>query len=238
VAEPALPVFYDPAAGPDGGVLDADESHHCFHVLRLRAGDALAVVDGKGMRCEGFLRESNAKKCLYEVRRVVVAEKHPYHLHVALAPPKNADRFAWFLEKAVEAGVDEVTPLACERSVRTRLGEARLHKIAAGAMKQSQKAFLPKLHPLTPFAQLVEESHAGCKYVCSMDGAAPALAELTACRDSLFLIGPEGDFSAGERGLAEGHGFTALSLGRSRLRTETAGVYVCSMISFVHALAG
>jgi 16S rRNA (uracil1498-N3)-methyltransferase len=237
VAEAAFPVFYDPAAGPDGGTLDAAESHHCFHVLRLRPGDALAVVDGRGLRHEGLLRECGPEKCTYEVRRTVAAGTRPYRLHVALAPPKNAERFEWFLEKAVETGIDEVTPLACERSVRNRVSAARLHKIMVGAMKQSQQAALPRLHPVTAFGQLVERNGAAAKFICSMDGAAPRPAELKNCRDSLFLVGPEGDFTAGERGLAERHGFMALSLGRSRLRTETAGVYVCSMVSFVHALA-
>lgn len=228
--------------------LGPEESRHAVGVLRLRAGDAVQLTDGRGLWCGAeVMPGSTAKECC--VRIVSREENHgrrPYKLHVAIAPTKNTDRYEWFLEKATEIGIDRITPIQCDHSERKVLRRDRGEKIVLSAVKQSLKAYAPQLDELTPFREFIA-SAAGEgtpiykeRFVAYCDEGAPladrvglfqAMSGAAAAdrREFCVLIGPEGDFSPEEIALARGAGFVPVTLGESRLRTETAGVMVAAM---------
>jgi 16S rRNA (uracil1498-N3)-methyltransferase len=180
----------------------------------------------------GVIADPNPKKCRVEITRITRDfEKRDYHLHVAIAPPKSADRFEWFLEKAVEIGIDEITPLLCEHSERRKLNAGRVEKIIVSAMKQSLKAYMPVLNNLTNFETFCEKTFKGEKFIAHCDGDQKMFFgnELNIGSEYVVLIGPEGDFSPGEINIAKTNGYREISLGNSRLRTETAGVVACTI---------
>lgn len=206
---------------------DEEESRHLSAVLRHKIGDKMRLTDGKGRFYEAELTEMGKKQAVARILSTTEAPpERPARLHLAVAPTKNIDRFEWFLEKAAELGVDTVTPLLCKRSERDSLRTDRLEKVLVSAMKQSLRAWLPQLNPLTPYKQLVSGAAEPQKRIawCS-DAPVPHLkTRLNPAQDALILIGPEGDFSPEEVELALQHGFEAVSLGSARLRTETAAL--------------
>jgi 16S rRNA (uracil1498-N3)-methyltransferase len=217
--------------------LPQDESYHAIRVLRLRLGALIHVVDGSGGFYEAKIQtEDSASVALLIIKEQQNYGARNFHLHLALAPTKNTDRFEYFLEKAVEIGVDEITPITCEHSERFKLRMDRLERIVISAMKQSYKAFKPKLNALTDFSSALEnvEGLNGLAHCADIPrvpikqflyGFGHRANDLSG-RINVF-IGPEGDFSPDEINAAEGRGFTGISLGSSRLRTETAGVVAC-----------
>jgi 16S rRNA (uracil1498-N3)-methyltransferase len=213
--------------------LDKSESHHCIHVLRKIKGDVITIIDGKGNFIEGEIITANSK----QVEANIISQKlqsqnlTPF-LHIAIAPTKNIDRFEWFLEKATEIGISEITPLLCRHSERKTLNDERCHKIILSAIKQSEKAWLPKLNPLQTFSSFISQEHTAEKLIahCNED-VKLQLKDFESAQNILVLIGPEGDFSKEEIASASEKGLKNLSLGNSRLRTETAGVYVCAAVS-------
>lgn len=212
-------------------VLPEDESLHCTRVLRKTAGSEIKITDGKGSFFDAHITEPHPKHCKVEIDRKELWVK-PWNgiLHLAVAPTKNMERMEWLVEKITELGVDMVTPLLCRYSERKELKPARLEKIMVSAMKQSQKALLPALNPLTPFSVFVERSFQGEKLIAHCyDGEKKTLRQ--ACisgKDMLVMIGPEGDFSEEEVALALKKEFTPVTLGDTRLRTETAALLACS----------
>ncbi len=213
--------------------LTPEESWHCTKVLRFKTGDEIGLIDGKGNFYEGQLSVVNEKKCVANITfGPRVQNKHPYYLHLAIAPTKNIDRMEWLIEKAVEIGVDEVTFVRCKNSERTVIKEDRLIKIAESAVKQSLQAFIPKINPLTNFADILKIK-ADNKFIahCEEETKQHLKSFDLKNKNSLVLIGPEGDFSTDEIRLAETSGFTGISLGENRLRTETAGIYACNVFS-------
>jgi 16S rRNA (uracil1498-N3)-methyltransferase len=207
--------------------LDEEESRHLLSVLRRKIGDRLDLTDGRGFFYEAELAEVGKR---YALARIVaqraVLPAHAARLHVAIAPTKNMERFEWFLEKATEIGVGEVTPLLCQRAERDTIRLDRLEKILVSAMKQSLRAQLPKLNELTRFQDFVKKSSAVQKHLawCS-DEPLPHLAtQFSPDKNTVVAIGPEGDFSPEEVRLALENGFGGVSLGAARLRTETAGL--------------
>jgi 16S rRNA (uracil1498-N3)-methyltransferase len=171
-----------------------------------------------------------------EVTKTIVGfGKRNHYLHLAVAPTKNTDRFEWFLEKATEIGVDEITPILCEHSERKVIKDDRLEKVVISAMKQSLKAYLPKLNPLTPLKDLLNAEFEGKKFIahCYDLDKRELKNELTESSSHLVLIGPEGDFSEEEIQLAITQQFIPVSLGESRLRTETAGVVACHTVNLL-----
>jgi 16S rRNA (uracil1498-N3)-methyltransferase len=218
-------------------VLDETESKHAIRVLRLNAGDKVQVVDGGGGFYTAEIAESHPKKC-----KLSILESHEkfgkrkFKLHIAIAPTKNNDRFEWFLEKATEIGIDEITPILCEHSERKTIKPDRLEKILISAMKQSVKAYLPKLKPMVPFNDFIHKNDASQKYIAHCnDGEKPHLKnEIEKKENVIILIGPEGDFSMEEVEEAKINGFREISLGPSRLRTETAGVVACHIVNLVN----
>ncbi len=227
-------IFYTPDITDKFYQLNEEESRHCIKVLRLKEDDTIYLIDGKGTLFTAKIIDAHHKHCTVEcIDKQTDFEKLDYELHIALAPTKNIDRTEWFLEKCTEIGIDEFTPLLCEHSERKVIKPARLQKVITSAVKQSLKAFHPKLNELTKFNELVTTPFNGDKYIAHCyKGKKPHLKTLCRAKSKcLILIGPEGDFSPLEVELAKANGFKEISLGNSRLRTETAGVVACNIVS-------
>jgi 16S rRNA (uracil1498-N3)-methyltransferase len=227
-----LSLFYQPGIPAGVHYLDQDESRHATKVLRLRAGDALTLTDGKGGWYTAEIVNPEFPKCTFRILESRQSKRPEFYRHIAIAPTKNADRTEWFVEKAVELGIDEISFMLCQTSERRTLNLSRIEKIAVSAMKQSQQMWLPKLSPLQPFADLIK-SNADQKYIAFVDRENPLhlKAVVRPGAHCLVLIGPEGDFSIEELQLAAHTGFQKVSLGINRLRTETAGLAACHILN-------
>ena len=232
-------IFYSKNIQGNSGFLDEIESHHCIKVLRLKTGDKVCIVDGKGGYFEGIISIADHRACVIEITKTQTGfGKRNFMIHIAIAPTKNIDRFEWFLEKATEIGIDEITPVVCQRSERKILKEERLEKVISSAMKQSIKAYRPVLHSLTMLEKFIDSQHDGNKFIAHcMDGERHELIKVKPVGNRfIILIGPEGDFSEKEIKLAIAKEFLPTSLGSGRLRTETAGVVACQVISDLMAI--
>lgn len=218
--------------------LDEDESAHCAKVLRLRPGEIISVIDGCGHIYDAELTLCEKKCCGATITRIESdVYIRPYRNHVAIAPTKNIDRFEWFVEKAVEFGIDEITPLLCDHSERKILKIDRLQKIVISAVKQSGNVIMPVVNELTPYKDFVTKCESSCKMIAHCEPQEKKFFTQNAAdaKDFCTLIGPEGDFSDNEIALALDNGFRPTSLGNTRLRTETAGVAVCAFLAEVFA---
>jgi 16S rRNA (uracil1498-N3)-methyltransferase len=230
-------LFYTPELLGEYHTLDEQESKHCIKVLRLNNGDHIQLTDGKGNLFKAELISANKRRC--EVRIVETLKefgKRDYRIHLAVAPTKNINRYEWFLEKATEIGIDDITPLFCLRSERKIVRTDRLEKIIISAMKQSIKAYHPVLHKPLSFKDFIKNDLYGEKYIAYVEeGEYPSLKSLyTPDKDVVVLIGPEGDFSPEEVKMAVDNGFSIVNLGESRLRTETAAVVACHTIALLN----
>ena len=217
--------FYTPE--PMSGVLPDDEAAHALRVLRLTEGDEIFLMDGCGTFYRAEITEATKKQCGYRIVQTLPQKPQwKGHLHLAMGPTKNMDRTEWVAEKATEIGFDELTFLDCRFSERRVVKNERIEKIMISAMKQSRKAELPKLNSMMPFAEFIRQSFTGGKYICHCyDERLPLLRDcLQMGEDAVVLIGPEGDFCIEEVREAEALGFQSVSLGKSRLRTETAAL--------------
>lgn len=219
--------------------LPADESAHCARVLRMKEGEHITLTDGKGRFYEAELTLVSQKRCLFNILQTTMPEPlWTGHLHVAMAPTKNMDRVEWFAEKATEIGFDELTFLNCRFSERKVIKPERVEKILVSAVKQSLKPSKPILNDMTDFVHFVKQKHSGQKFIahCYNDmGDKPFLKEiLRPGEDALVMIGPEGDFSREEVELAMSFGFQPISLGQSRLRTETAALVACHLMNIIN----
>ena len=218
--------------------LPQEEAQHSVRVLRMKEGDEILITDGKGSFYDATITNAHQKHCIVEIKNEEKAPKHwNFNLHIGFAPTKNMDRVEWFAEKATEIGIDHLTPLLCFHSERKQLKNERLEKILVSAMKQSQKALLPQLDEMISFAEFVKQPFHGLKLIAhcyNNDNSKKSIKEVyQAKEDVLILIGPEGDFSEEEVKIALGNGYRSVSLGESRLRTETAALVACHSI---HAL--
>lgn len=228
-------LFYTTNINGNLAELDAEEARH-LKVLRKQIGDVLYFVDGIGGFYKAEILNLGKKGCTLSILDHTEAyNQRKSYLHIAIAPTKNIARLEWFLEKATEIGVDEITPILCEHSERKNIRIDRLNKIMVAAMKQSVKAYLPKLNDLTPFDIFFEkkENTSEQKFIayCN-DESLGDLKEMARPNVSqIILIGPEGDFSTKEIHKAKVSGFQGVSLGESRLRTETAGVVACTILN-------
>lgn len=232
-----MQIFYTPDI-QDKPELPEEESGHCIRVLRLGEEDEILLTDGKGTFYKAAIVQPHPKHC--GVRIVDQWQQEalwPFYLHIAVAPTKNMDRMEWFCEKATEIGVDEITCLNCRFSERREIKPARLEKILVSAMKQSQKARLPQLNGMTDFKKFIAQPFDGRKFIAHCEEEdKPVLKKIYRPRENaLILIGPEGDFSPEEIDLAKAHGFEPISLGESRLRTETAALVACHTIHVLNA---
>lgn len=227
--------FYDPEVN---GELPQEEAHHAVKVLRLQVGDEIKLMDGKGTFYRAVITAASGHRCAYRIEETL-PQKPAWqgHLHLAMAPTKLMDRVEWFAEKATEIGFDELTFLDCQFSERRVIKTERIDKILVSAMKQSHKAWKPKLNKMLRFHDFIKQEHEGDKFIChcyedeefSLDK--PLLMDvLRPGVETTVMIGPEGDFSIDEVRLALQHGYRSVSLGRSRLRTETAALVAVHMM--------
>jgi 16S rRNA (uracil1498-N3)-methyltransferase len=232
-------VFYLPEAEIGLVNLPEEESKHCVRVLRMQSGDKVCVTNGKGLLMDAELYDPNPKRCVLKVSKARQGSDFwPFYLHIAIAPTKNIERIEWFLEKVTEIGVDEITLFSSSHSERKIVRPDRLEKIIVSAVKQSIKSRIPKLNDLLSFNKLVKQEFAGMKYIAWIDDSIQEtlVKDYQAGESVLILIGPEGDFSNEEVVLARQNGFKPISLGRSRLRTETAGLVACQTIQLINQL--
>ena len=225
-------VFYTPDIQSQAE-LPEEEAAHAVRVLRLQTGDEVTLTDGKGNFYRAEISTATTKRCLVNILETIPqAPLWSGHLHIAMAPTKNMDRMEWFAEKATEIGINAITCLNCRFSERKEIKPARLEKILISAMKQSQKATLPELNGMTDFRTFVSLPFAGRKFIAHCEEGVKPLLKQTyhPGENALVLIGPEGDFSPEEIALALKCGFEPISLGESRLRTETAALVACHTI--------
>lgn len=229
-------VFYAPdiQTNPE---LPEEEAVHAIRVLRLQTGDEVTLTDGKGNFYRAEISTATHKHCLVNVQKALPQDPlWEGHLHIAMAPTKNMDRTEWFVEKATEIGFDELTFLNCRYSERKVIKTERIHKILVSAIKQSLKARLPQLNEMTDFNRFIRQPFTGQKFIAHCyEGEKQLLKDsLQRGEDALVLIGPEGDFSEQEVQEALAHGFRPISLGPSRLRTETAALVACHLMNLAN----
>lgn len=230
-------IFYSPNVSADNTCLDATESWHCIHVLRLSKKDTIHIIDGKGGLYTAEITDPNPKCCgLRVVESIKDYGKKKYAIHIAIAPTKNINRFEWFLEKATEVGVDQITPLLCQRSERKTLNMERLERLLVAAMKQARQAFLPTLNRMIPMEEFLfgDQPDKGFIAHC-MKGPQRLLKESYMPEENaMVMIGPEGDFTREEIEAAKEKNIQEVSLGPGRLRTETAGLVACFTINLLN----
>ncbi|WP_430811819.1 MULTISPECIES: 16S rRNA (uracil(1498)-N(3))-methyltransferase [unclassified Carboxylicivirga] len=230
-----MELFYDPEFTGQG-ILNEAESKHCINVLRHQVGDEITVANGKGQYYKCRIAQAHPKKCALELIETTHFDKPTHSLHLAVAPTKSIDRFEWLIEKAMELGLDEITPLLCHHSERKKVRTDRIERVVIAAMKQSLKAHLPKINELTPFDTFLKSKDNTTGYIAHCYNSEKQALK-TAYRphsDCIICIGPEGDFSEDEIEAALRHEFIPVSLGQSRLRTETAGLIACHTIHLIN----
>ncbi len=217
--------------------LSEEESKHCIRVLRLEQGDTVQLIDGKGGLYKALIFEAHPKRTLLQITSVIqkYGERNHY-LHIAVAPTKNTERLEWFLEKATEIGIDEISLIICQRSERKDAKEERLTKIITAAMKQSLKAYHPLLNGPVAYTTFISQSFSGQQYIAHCEPGHKAELKTVVQPNGryLIMIGPEGDFAPQEIDEAIQNGFKAITLGNSRLRTETAALEACFEINFLN----
>ena len=234
-----MQLFY--VSGFEGStcVLGEEESWHCIKVLRLHEGAQINLTDGLGNLYQGYLTKIIHMGCHIGITHVTPHNRRSnWSLHVAMAPTKNIERFEWFLEKATEIGIDEITPLICEHSERKTVKLERLQKVMVSAMKQSNKLWLPRLNEPVNFRDFISRAYIGQKFIawCETGNESELHNIYQKDADVLILVGPEGDYSKSEIELAVKSGFVPVSLGESRLRTETAGIVACHTIEMINKM--
>lgn len=222
-------LFYHPDC-QDSSVLSMEESKH-LHVLRKKVGDEIRIVDGKGFFYDVVLTAFTKNQFEYAIKSTHQEAKRDYRIHLAIAPTKNIDRTEWLVEKCIEIGIDQITFVTCENSERTKLRIDRIEKIAISAMKQSLQATLPSIAQLD-FKTFITKQSTNQKMIAYVDATNPDhIADvIKPASGYCILIGPEGDFTPEELSAAVNEGFAKVSLGKNRLRTETAGIVSCVVI--------
>jgi 16S rRNA (uracil1498-N3)-methyltransferase len=233
-----MQLFYTPGLNSNEYTLDEQESKHCIKVLRMHNGDELNLIDGIGNLYTAAIINDNYKACKLRIIDIKKEfEKRDYWLHIAIAPTKNIERFEWFLEKATEIGIDEITPIISEKSERKQVNNERLERIIISAMKQSIKAYKPKLNEAISFKNFISvKDNSKSKFIAHcIDSEKQELKNIyKKTGNAIVLIGPEGDFSQNEVNTAVNNAYSPVSLGNSRLRTETAGVVACHTINLLN----
>lgn len=230
-------LFYTPDITSHIYTLSEEESKHCIKVLRLQEGDKIYLVDGRGGFYETHIIDAHPKKCIVQVLDVQLNfGKRNYYLHVAISPLKFSDRFEWFLEKATEIGIDEITPIITARTEKKDLKIDRANKIVESAMKQSKKAYHPKINMPLGLKNFLDIENLSTKLIahCLDDDKKTIQESKNTNANYTILIGPEGDFTEAEIELAKKYNYTPITLGKERLRTETAAIAACVLTSSLH----
>ncbi len=233
-----MQLFYNPDLTQDypDFSFSREESKHIVRVLRKMEGDILHITNGKGWLFTAEIVSANPNNCKVRVVDKELQSTRPYKIHMAVAPTKMNDRYEWFLEKATEIGVDSITPIICENSERRTIKKERYNKIIQSAMKQSLQCYLPNLNEACSFIDFIKKNHDGQKFVahCEDTDRKSFKNELKTNQDITILIGPEGDFSVKEITTAIDKTYIPVTLGKTRLRTETAAIAACHTISLVN----
>lgn len=229
-----MQLFYDPYISVDDLLftLNEEESGHACRVLRLKNNDSIHVLNGKGDRFHCEIVDAHPKKCQVKIRSVHTESSQTHEIHLAIAPTKNMERIEWLAEKITELGVTHLTLLICRNNERKQVKTERLTRILVSAMKQSQRLHLPILNDLTEFKTFVNNYPSGLIAHCS-EGDKSFIQDLLGENKGPVLIGPEGDFTQEEVDLALENGYKSISLGKNRLRTETAGLLACAAMVLV-----
>ncbi len=233
-----MQIFYTPDISGIEYSLNEEESKHAIKVLRMNVNDEIHMIDGKGTLYIAIIADPNPKKC-----RVIVKESKPefekrnYKLHIAISPVKFPDRFEWFLEKATEIGIDEISPLICERTEKKNINIERCNRILESAMKQSINAYHPKLNPIIKFNNFINTKLCENKIIATCEGDRKTIGSVYIPGNEIsILIGPEGDFTENEINIAKTNHYIPVTLGSNRFRTETAGIVACHTIRFLNTI--
>lgn len=233
-----MQLFYNPNVSEADSILnfDKDESRHIVRVLRKKSGDIVHITNGKGWLFISELISVEQKYCSAKIISKQEFKKRNYKLHLAVAPTKINDRFEWFLEKATEIGVDVITPIICDHSERKVIKTERFDKIIQSAMKQSLQYQLPELKPLTLFKDFIKQDFTGQRFIahCEETERKFLKSQIKSRTDITILIGPEGDFSVKEIQTSLKHNFIPVTLGNTRLRTETAAIAACHSVAILN----
>jgi 16S rRNA (uracil1498-N3)-methyltransferase len=232
-------IFYCSDINGNKALLSAEESAHCVRVMRQKKGDIVILIDGHGGMFDAVVTAPDSRNCGLEILKSIPHDKRKnYSLHIAIAPTKQIDRFEWFVEKSVEIGIDIITPLLCQRSERKSIRTDRLHKLILSTMKQAMVPYMPTLNELISFSGFVNNVIGSThnRFIAHLGDAKQKLLKDSLAPQSnvIVLIGPEGDFSQSEIDLAIAHDFVPVSLGKNRLRTETAGIVACQLVNFLN----
>ena len=225
-----MQLFFTEKIEAGQAILTEEEAHHCLHVLRHSIGDRINVTDGKGGIYKAIIINKSKKECNISIEKNEIISPPPYiHLSIAIAPTKNIDRFEWFIEKATELGINRIIPIITQNSERTIIKHDRTRRVAIAAMKQSNHYYLPEITDLMKWSDFIKGKYEGQLAIahCNTEGLPHLKKLILAKKDLLVCIGPEGDFTPEEIDEAHKHSFESVNLGKSRLRTETAGLYAC-----------
>lgn len=228
--------FFQPNIAAGNCYLDGDEFRHCVKVLRKNTGDEINLIDGKGTYYKAIIKEILKNNCLFEIIHQSKESTRDYTIHIALAPTKNMERIEWFVEKAIEIGVDAISFVQCDHSERTRIKQERIDRIAISAIKQSGRATLPNFASFSNLSSFIESDTSSERFIAYVDNTNPDYLFKLAGQNKSYtvLIGPEGDFSTAELSHAIDKGYRKVSLGNHRLRTETAALAACHILNLVN----
>lgn len=233
-----MQLFYNPNISEKDTTFnfDKDESRHIVKVLRKKTGDLLHITNGYGWLFEAELTLVDTKHCTVKILTQKLQAKRSFSLHLAVAPTKMNDRYEWFLEKATEIGIEEITPIICDNSERKVIKLERFEKILQSAMKQSLQCYLPKLNEPVSFKDFIDTSFSATRFIahCENTDKKSLKSLLKPNNDTVILIGPEGDFSVKEIKMALATDYIPVTLGNTRLRTETAAIVACHSVAFVN----
>ena len=233
-----MQLFYNPnlTETTTSFVFDKEESKHIIKVLRKKEGDILHVTNGLGYMFTAEITIASDSQCTVKINGTEKQEAPKFNLHLAVAPTKMNERYEWFLEKATEIGIQEITPIICEHSERKVIKTDRFQKILESAMKQSLHFYLPKLNEPISFKDFIKTKKSGQLFIAHCEETSKKLLknELKTSQETTILIGPEGDFSVKEIQLAVENNFIPVSLGSTRLRTETAAIVACHSVVFIN----
>lgn len=231
-----MQLFYNPDIdeSTESFSFDKEESRHIIKVLRKKDSDILHVTNGLGLLFETEITLASDNKCIVQVLSIKKTDQPKFRLHLAVAPTKMNDRFEWFLEKATEIGIQEITPVICDRSERKVVNLERFEKIILSAMKQSNETYLPKLNEAISFKEFIKQKNEGLQLIAHCEETdKKSLKDVLKPNERVtMLIGPEGDFSEKEIALALENNYEPVTLGNTRLRTETAAIVACHSVVF------